>query len=296
MRKPHPTTALLDAEHERRLAQEIEAGVLAQHLVLLAKSGAPDSPGEAADRKHSTRPNDGGDAQDSPSPAELAELVARGERAKSAFLLANLGLVGLAASATARRTGLDEDELFQEGFLGLVEALQRFDHLRGCRFSTYAMTWIKSSVLRAAQTRLGAIELPLGRIARLRSLLHQQSELSQRERREVGWHEASVALGVPSTLERDLAHLQRSSLDEVGDVAAELFEEECDVHALLARLSPRQRRVVELRFGFRGAAQPRLLVAGAQGISVREVRRIELEALEALRAGAVAVGERRLVA
>ncbi len=266
MRNSHLHTELLDEERETRLAQEIEAGVLAHHLLVLGRADPPDT--DAADA------------------AELAELVAVGERAKSEFLLANLGLVGLAANATARRTGLDEDELFQEGFLGLVEALQRFDHQRGCRFSTYAMAWIKSRILQAAQTRLGGIELPLARIAKLRLLLQHQGELTQREHREVGVVEAGADLGLTRSWARDLAHLQRERLDDVGDVAVvadELGEDEGDVRALLALLSPRQRRLVELRFGFRGVAQPRGVVARLQGVSVREVRRVELQALDQLR-------------
>ena len=260
MRIPHPQTELLDDERESRLAQDIEAGVLAHHLLILEKDQTV-----FAERD------------------ELIELVSVGERAKSEFLLANLGLVGLAANGTARRTGLDEQELFQEGFLGLVEALQRFDHQRGCRFSTYAMTWIKSRILRAAQTRMGDIELPVGRIAQLRSFLREQHELSQRQHREVGVSEAGAQLGLSTGLARDLVRLQRDSLDDIGDVAENLIEEEIDIRALLGHLSPRQRRIVELRFGFRGSAQPRRLVASGQGMSVREVRRLELEALDHLR-------------
>lgn len=279
MRNPHPQTELLDDERETRLAQQIEAGVLAQHLLALGPTDSADDDADVADA------------------AELAELVALGERAKSEFLLANLGLVGLAANGTARRTGLDEDELFQEGFLGLVEALQRFDHQRGCRFSTYAMTWIKSRILQAAQTRLGGIELPLGRIAKLRKLLKHQGELSQREHREVGVVEAGAALGLTRSLTGDLSHLERDSFDEVGDLADgadKLGEDECDVLALVAQLSPRQRRIVELRFGFRGAAQPQRAVARQQGVSVREVRRVELEALDQLRG--IVVDQERLEA
>lgn len=128
---------------ERELATAIEAG-LAAAAVLRDDHRAPRV---RADRE------------------ELAALVRAGEEARRRFLLANCRLVMTIASQAARRYGLSIDELFQEGFLGLVAALERFDHARGVPFCSVAAPWVRSRVSEQVATRAGTLHVP-GRVAR----------------------------------------------------------------------------------------------------------------------------------
>ena len=163
-----PCEPLLTGSQVVELQRAIEAGLLAQDA-RLSGSGF-------------------GDATDH----ELSLLEASGERARQRFIRANLGLVGMISRQYAARCQLPDAELFQEGCLGLITAVQRFDHVRGYRFSTYALFWIRAFVSAAAAKLLGAMNLPTSRAEQLRSARGLEAELSQ-------------GLGRPPTVE-ELAH------------------------------------------------------------------------------------------
>ena len=163
-----PGEPLLTGSQVVELQRAIEAGLLARDA-RLSGSGF-------------------GDATDH----ELSLLEASGERARQRFIRANLGLVGMISRQYAARCQLPDAELFQEGCLGLITAVQRFDHVRGYRFSTYALFWIRAFVGAAAAKLLGAMNLPTSRAEQLRSARGVEAELSQ-------------GLGRPPTVE-ELAH------------------------------------------------------------------------------------------
>ena len=140
-----PGEPLLTGSQMVELQRAIEAGLLAQDA-RLSGSGF-------------------GDATDH----ELSLLEVSGERARQRFIRANLGLVGMISRQYAARCQLPDAELFQEGCLGLITAVQRFDHVRGYRFSTYALFWIRAFVGAAAAKLLGAMNLPTSRAEQLRS-------------------------------------------------------------------------------------------------------------------------------
>jgi len=133
------TEPLLSATEEVDLATAIEAGVLAAEALQTGRSPA------------------------GATPVELALLVDLGEQARQRFLRANLRLVAMVARQVARRSGQPEGELFQEGCLGLLAAVRRFDHRRGHRFSTYAVNWIRAYAGAAASNAFGALNLPASR-------------------------------------------------------------------------------------------------------------------------------------
>src|SRR3954447_6956258 len=146
---------LLTPDQVPALARAIEAGVLA---------------GEARAR------GGWGDA----TSEELVALELIGQQAWQRFVRANLRLGAMVAAQTAARSGLPEADLFQEGCLGLMAALQRFDHRRGHAFATYALFWIRSAVGGGSARQLGALSLPSSRAQQLRAARGVDAALPQR--------------------------------------------------------------------------------------------------------------------
>ncbi len=268
------TTALLSAHDERELARRIEAGVLAREVL----SG--------------TRRIGGLDATES----ELAQLVHEGELAQRRFVQANLGLVSMVAGQFASRMGYGRAELFQEGCVGLLLAVQRFDHQRGCRFATYALFWIRALVGAASARSRGAADLPARRAEELRSLRGLEGELAQRfgrratvteladaAGRSTDWVAGMVAYEAPQSLEQlgDLDLPDSTGADPADSVGASVRPG----RELLWHLGVLERQILELRMGF-DDDRPRSYaeVARLLGVSVARVRRTELRALERLRA------------
>ena len=256
---------LLTPAETRGLARAIEAGLLAR---------------EARER---------GGWRDATSE-ELAALEQLGEQAWHRFVRANLRLVAMVAGQTAARTGLSEPDLFQEGCLGLMAAVQRFDHARGHAFATYALFWIRSAVGGVSARQLGALNLPTSRAEQLRAARGVQAELTQRLGRTPGLAEVAAALGRSvAWTSALLAHAAPEPLEAAEAAAAQPTagspdEPELEVAGLLRHLAPRQRAVLELRLGFVDERQHSLAeVARRLGLSVGRVRRLEDQALEALR-------------
>jgi RNA polymerase primary sigma factor len=252
------------------LQRRIEAGVLAR-----------------AARLDGTRPAGA-------TEVELRLVEADGEQARQQFIRANLRLVRMVARQVALRGRLPEADLFQEGCVGLITAVTRFDYARGFRFSTYALFWIRAYVCGAAARQLGALNIPTSRAERLRSARGLEAQLSQTLGRTPTVREVSEALGRNQEWTASLlAHQAPVSLDglppaerdrlamsvEVDDQAVQ-----STVRDLLWRLDQLGRRVLELRLGFAGG-EPRSYAetARALGISVNRVRRTEARALETLR-------------
>ena len=226
---------------------------------------------------------------------ELQLVEQDGERARQRFILANLRLVRMVARQVARRSHLPEADLFQEGCVGLITAVIRFDYRRGFRFSTYALFWIRAYVCGSAARQLGALNIPTSRAEQLRSARGLEAELTQtlgraptvREvadalGRDQEWTAALLAHQAPAVAGRVAAH--RAGRFAVPADAYAAPADQTTVRDLLSRLDDLARRVLELRLGFAGG-EPRSYAATARalGISVNRVRRTEVRALETLR-------------
>ena len=259
----------LSQEEEVALLRDIESGVLARAC---CESG-----------------QGFGDA----TYVELMMLAERGERARQRFILANVGLVRMVAGQYAARSRLSKAELFQEGCVGLVTAVERFDHAREVRFSTYGLFWIRAYISALTARQLGALNLPATRAEQLRVARGVEGVLAQRFGRAPSIGEVADALGKPTPWTRDLlAHRRPQSLDELEisrleQVTAEdpqaTFDGQVLVRELLHRLDRVHRRVIELRLGFDGDPVSIAQTARTLNIPVSRVRRLEENAMEKLR-------------
>ena len=269
MKKPQ-SAPLLTPEQEQVLARRIEAGVLAAEL--LASGARP----VAA------------------TVEELVLLVDAGRQAWQDFLLANLRLVWKLVGRESGRAGLPIDDLFQEGFVALAGALQRFDPGRG-RFSTFATVRVRQRLAEAAAGRLGALALPDSRAMHLRQARGVEGALVQERGRSIDSAELAEALGRPVDWTRELlGHRAPVTLDPTDDgymrIAAPVPDLDEAIYArqvrkVLRRIDPDQAEVVALRYGL-ATGEPVDVAAIAErlGLSTSTVRRLELRGLAALRA------------
>jgi RNA polymerase sigma factor (sigma-70 family) len=271
---------LLTAEDEVRLSQAYEAGLDARRRLA---AGAADDP---------ARPG-------------LEALAERGERARRKMIESNLRLVvSIARRYTA--TGLPLADLVQEGNLGLLRAVERFDWRKGFKFSTYATWWIKQAIARGAADRgASPIRLPthvdeqVGRLRRTRTRLYEQlgreptdDELTERLHLSVGRvlrlrGVAQTFTSLDTPVGDDGAALQDFLEDDAAVGPDELAVEAVGREALeqvLRALPERERQVLVLRFGLDSGA-PRTLeeVGAVLGVSRERARQVEHSALAKLR-------------
>ncbi|HEU4909309.1 MAG TPA: sigma-70 family RNA polymerase sigma factor [Propionibacteriaceae bacterium] len=226
---------------------------------------------------------------------ELRVLEDQGEQARQRFIRANMGLVGMVSRQYAARSRLPDAELFQEGCVGLITAVERFDYARGHEFSTYALFWIRAFVGAATASLLGAMNLPISRAEQLRAAHGLEAELAQSLGRPPTLPELAHALGRTEHWTAGLlSHQRPRSLELVDGAALErlhardeleaALSEPVQVRELLLRLDDLDRRVLELRLGFAdGEVMTYADTARVLEISVTRVRRIEARALEKLR-------------
>jgi RNA polymerase primary sigma factor len=240
--------------------------------------------------------------------AEEAELARRkdagDEEAKRRLIEANLRLV-MSITRNYTKAGVPLLDLIQEGNLGLIRAVEKFDHRMGYKLSTYATWWIRQSVTRALADQGRTIRLPVHVAEQVRRLLRSRRQLAQKLNREPTLAELAKDTTLPEEKVRDLLELVDDpvSLDTpVGDgdsFFGDLIE---DVHSdqpeaqtakslrhrelaqALSGLNPRMRRVLALRFGLDGNS-PKTLeeVGGELGVTRERVRQLESRALRELR-------------
>jgi RNA polymerase primary sigma factor len=238
---------------------------------------------------------------------ELAKRIERGDKeAVQQFVLANLRLVVSIAKRYVGR-GLTLLDLIQEGNIGLMRAVQRYDWRRGHRFSTHATWWIRQAISRAVADKGRAIRLPvyvntaLNRVRRERQRLVQELGREPTEDELAGavgievhrLHELESAPGAPISLESPVGEDEEQELGDVlADEASTSPEEAATAHTLTQEvrdvladvLTPREQLVLELRFGLgSGHTYPLEQVGRQLGITRERVRQIEAGALAKLR-------------
>ena len=276
-------TALLTAEQEVELAKRIEAGVFAGHKL---ESSPRLSPAKRSD---------------------LRSIVRDGSRARSHLLVANLRLVvSLAKRYTGR--GMPLLDLIQEGNLGLIRAVEKFDYTKGFKFSTYATWWIRQAISRGMADQGRTIRLPVHLVEQVNKLSRLKRELHQQLGRDATMAELAEESGIPEEKIADLLDHARDpvSLDmpvgsdeeaPLGDfiedsestsaeasVVATFMHD--DINRVLHTLDDRERSVVRLRYGLEDGRPHTLDEIGRQfGISRERVRQIERDSMAKLRTG-----------
>jgi RNA polymerase sigma factor (sigma-70 family) len=275
-------TRLLTAAQEVELAKQIEAGLFAEEKLLDA------------------------DGLDTSLRADLATIAREGRAAKNHLLEANLRLVvSIAKRYTGR--GMAFLDLIQEGNLGLIRAVQKFDYTKGYKFSTYATWWIRQAITRAMADQARTIRIPVHMVEQVNRMVRARRDLSAAAGREPTVGEVAAAMGVTELHVLELISYDREpvSLDQtvgedgesaLGDFVAgtDPRQEPADsmsrgalrseVEIVLATLSQREQEVIRLRFGLDDGRQRTLDEVGREfGLSRERIRQIEKVTLHKLR-------------
>jgi len=271
---------LLTAEDEVELAKAIEAGLYAEEKL---NGGFPLLGAERAD---------------------LEWLAADGARGKQRLIEANLRLVVSIAKRYIGR-GLVFLDLIQEGNLGLIRAVEKFDYTRGYKFSTYATWWIRQAITRAIADQARTIRVPVHMVETINKLARVQRQLHQELGREATVEEIAAEMGIEP--ER-VAEIQRIAQEPVS-LQSPIGEEESDLgdfiedadavvpieaaafimlqdqlDRVLCQLSQREQRIIQLRFGLTDGHPRTLEEVGREfGVTRERIRQIESKTLAKLR-------------
>ena len=274
--------ALLNAAEEVELAKRIEAGMYAEHLL-------------------ATQGND----LNAKYRRELHWIAQDGQRAKNHLLEANLRLVvSLAKRYTGR--GMLFLDLIQEGNLGLIRAVEKFDYTKGFKFSTYATWWIRQAITRAMADQARTIRIPVHMVEVINKLARVQRQMLQDLGREPTPEELAVELDMTPEKVIEVQKYGREPISlhtplgedgdsEFGDliedseavvpadaVSFTLLQEQ--LHAVLDTLSEREAGVVSMRFGLTDG-QPKTLdeIGKVYGVTRERIRQIESKTMSKLR-------------
>lgn len=243
----------VDAEYA--LARRIEAGVYAQHLLATGSNHARD---------------------------DLERIAASGCEAWETLWLANLRLVAKLSHPVARRHALPFDDVFQDGCLGLAEALMRFDFALGWRLSTLSHEYIQRFVKASAARRAGELDGP-GRRHRLRILLREHAaEMSAEEHRQPSPREVARRLGVSMSAAAG-AYAVTTTLDDVGpqQLCSDGGFDVVEVHGLeFLDLLADAGDLLRLRYGLGVRCHTQAEIGEQLGVSASTVARMERRALE----------------
>jgi RNA polymerase primary sigma factor len=271
---------LLTREEEVELAKRLERGREAKHQ--LSRNG------------HNLQER-----------ARLERVIRQGEEARQHLIKANTRLV-ISIAKKYRGHGVPFLDLIQEGNLGLMRAVDKFDHHRGTRLSTYATWWIRQSISRALAEQGRNIRIPIHMSDRIRKLYQMAQTLEQEQGRRPTPEEIAEEMNIPPnkvqwmmkvsrrplSLERPVGEEGESELEHFieneeapapSDVASQhLLAEE--IEEVLSTLTPRQARILRLRFGLQdGYSYTLQEVAERFGLTRERIRQIEYEALRRLR-------------
>ena len=237
----------------------------------------------------------------------LAKRIERGDMAaKNQLIQANLRLVVSIARRYANR-GLTLLDLIQEGNLGLIRAVEKFDYRRGFKFSTYATWWIRQAVSRALADQARTIRIPVHMVETINKLIRVQRQLLQDLGREPTPEEIATDMGLtpekvreiqkisqePVSLENPVGDEGDSQLGDFiedeqsvapSDAVGELMQGE-DLARVLELLTSRERRVLEMRYGLTDGRPHTLEEVGVKfGVTRERIRQIEAKTLAKLRA------------
>jgi RNA polymerase primary sigma factor len=283
---------LLTAQLEVELAQKIEAGAGAKARL---EEGSFKGTGQEV---------------------ELKRLVRQGKQAKDDFLTANLRLVVANARRYANTSGIDFLDLIQEGNVGLIRAVEKFDWRKGFKFSTYATWWIRQAITRAIADKSRTVRIPVHLHDTLAAVRSAQASLKAELGREPRPHEIAeqagitvdkveVALGVAATvsLEQPVGEdgAQLGDFIEDGDAVDPMRAvEELDIadslRRAISRLPGRETRILALRYGFLDGVPRTLEEIGEEFDLTRErIRQLEKLALCRLRHPSFGIREQDLI-
>ncbi|OLF15174.1 sigma-70 family RNA polymerase sigma factor [Actinophytocola xanthii] len=275
------STPLLSAADEVALAKRVEAGLYAAELLR-------DAPTLSAGRRR-----------------DLRTVEADGRAAKDHMIRANLRLVISVARKHAFR-GLPFLDVVQEGNLGLIRAVEKFDHAKGYKFSTYATWWIRQAIERGLADQGRAVRLPSNVMEELGRINRAERELRRELDHDPTVEELASATGAPATRITELRQVSRAALSletplgddgracvgdliEDGDAEAayealEYRETIAELRALVGTLPARQTLILTRRYGLDGE-RPRTLqeVADEVGVTKERIRQLEKQSLCQLR-------------
>ena len=271
---------LLTAEGEVELAKAIEAGLYAEEKL------------------------NGGFPVDGEERADLEWLAADGVRGKQRLIEANLRLVVSIAKRYIGR-GLVFLDLIQEGNLGLIRAVEKFDYTRGYKFSTYATWWIRQAITRAIADQARTIRVPVHMVETINKLARVQRQLHQELGREATACEIAAEMGVgpgrvaeiqriaqePVSLQSPIGEEESDLGDFIEDAdavvpieAAAFIMLQDQLERVLCELSEREQRIIQLRFGLTDGHPRTLEEVGREfGVTRERIRQIESKTLAKLR-------------
>jgi RNA polymerase primary sigma factor len=278
--------ALVNAEQEVELSKRIEAGVYAHELLRRAQAG--ESPKISKKRRD-----------------ELRLLFADGERAKRHLLEANLRLV-VSLAKRYQGKGLTLLDLVQEGNIGLVRAVEKFDYAKGYKFSTYATWWIRQALQRAIADQGRTIRVPVHMVEQINKAVRMRRHLDQQLGRPPTFEEIATQLGttaekieeilgygqdtvsleapVGDTGDTQLGDLIEDSDTLAATTAVEYHDMQRRLGELLATLPERSATVMSLRYGvFDGRTRTLAEVGNELGLTRERVRQIERDTIKQLR-------------
>ncbi len=273
---------LLTAHEEVELAKAIEAGLFAEEMI---------QAGVRADGR-------------GPQLADLMLVSADGARAKQRLIEANLRLVVSIAKRYIGR-GLVFLDLIQEGNLGLIRAVEKFDYTKGYKFSTYATWWIRQAITRAIADQARTIRIPVHMVETINKMARIQRQLHQDLGREATPEEIAAEMGMHPDRVAEIQRIAQEPVSlqsPIGEEDSDLgdFIEDADavvpmeaaafimlqdqLEQVLDNLSVREQRIIQLRFGLTDGHPRTLEEVGREfGVTRERIRQIESKTLAKLR-------------